>query len=1117
MFICAFFAVGCSGGGGGDSFVASPGGGVPAGGGAATGTGSVTFNFVRAQSPIVVPTSTVQLRFEFFTGLQGTGTILKRELRNYADTVTIENVPNTVRSTVVTAITADGFPIAEFTANVTVQTNGNVTVNATDGTLTPVTAVGIISSPQSIALGNSDSFPLNIQVEFSNGDIVPVDLSSGVVTFASSEPSVATVENGSIIAGLDGTTFITATLNAPGFAAIVLQIPVGVGDGVQPPPTVDSIEIITPAATSITLPRGTMQNVVVRANFSNGNQENITLAQGLTLTSNDQTVPQKITVQGQNVIVANDASVGLTARITANYLGREDFFDVQVTAAEPVSISVTPSTVSLPYGGFTSTLVVERTNTDGTVNMVSYLDPDLDFSPNSFTRFTLDESTGVITTNSTAAVPAAGQQTVTVSLAGVPSVDVIVEVGALTVSGLAITPNPLTGADALVPGEQVFFNVVATLSDNSTVNVSNLPGLELSTDQPDNVTVGLNDASVTASSPTPSGDPAEVIFTLLAAGTGGADFVSNPVLVEVLAEVINLAAGIRYDFAGNDIANFPTGGGGLNAVNLPRGYVGVIEVFATFNSGVERRLRPGEYEILLGPEGQFPGGEGIKLWQTDDDTPAAPDGDFYAPPDVDPQFTMGDDGGPPFEDLYFELRDVVAASEAMDPTGSSVSGPLFSGDQGVALTRRTFRAVVADWRRNAFAGGAGGGGASIAVDNRDFPGGTRRVIVRLSDFVLPDDTTPVDEQFEFTVTIVDPPGAEITSAGFVGANSADGRTPIQTVREFEVRASFDAVTLDSTNTPDGIDLGTRGPTVSQITNFKLAEANINLISNVGGAATFARSSPTDLGFVGLFSETSSVQNNIINVRAIPVGGDNVRPVLADDMGTPADFADDSYLYVNNVFGTYSGGTFEFNEFPNSGRDTDPTDGESDPGDAAIRVFEELDDSPVQFLSPILFSVDPPTVNATTPAQLEVGASQRFRTVVQWVSGGPYIDVSQDYPPVMFADTTNPAASARLADPAIDTGSALGNIIVTALTSMGDPVDDTDLDTQTGDTLLSSEIGAGSYAPTQALIVALDAAGFPIPAVGQFGLPGSAMNANDLRGNNSNASAVSAIQVVDPAP
>ena len=95
MFICALLAVGCSSGGGGDAFVASPGGGVPAGGagGAATGTGSVTFNFVKAQAPITVPVNTVQLRFEFFTGLEGTGTIVLNEVRPFANTVTIDNVP----------------------------------------------------------------------------------------------------------------------------------------------------------------------------------------------------------------------------------------------------------------------------------------------------------------------------------------------------------------------------------------------------------------------------------------------------------------------------------------------------------------------------------------------------------------------------------------------------------------------------------------------------------------------------------------------------------------------------------------------------------------------------------------------------------------------------------------------------------------------------------------------------------------------------------------------------------------------------------------------------------------------------------------------------------------
>ena len=90
---------------------------------------------------------------------------------------------NSVQSSKVTAITDDGFPIAEFTVNVSVPVGGNVTVDAASGTTVPVTVVSVNSSPQSIALGNADNFQIQITVTFSNGDVVPADLTSGVVTF----------------------------------------------------------------------------------------------------------------------------------------------------------------------------------------------------------------------------------------------------------------------------------------------------------------------------------------------------------------------------------------------------------------------------------------------------------------------------------------------------------------------------------------------------------------------------------------------------------------------------------------------------------------------------------------------------------------------------------------------------------------------------------------------------------------------------------------------------------------------------------------------------------------------------------------------------------------------
>ena len=1132
MFICAFLAVGCSGGGGGDSFVASPGGGVPAGGGAATGTGSVTFNFVRAQSPIVVPTSTVQLRFEFFTGLQGTGTILKRELRDYADTVTIENVPNTVRSTVVTAITADGFPIAEFAANVTVQTNGNVVVNATDGTLTPVTAVAIVSSPQSIALGNSDSFPLNIQVEFSNGDVVPVDLSSGVVTFVSSEPSVATVENGSIIAGLDGTAFITATLNAPGFSPVDLQIPVGVGDGVQPPPTITGIEIVTPAAANVQLAKGTMQNVVVRATFTDNSQRIITLAQGLTLTSNAP-APQKVLVQGQNVVVANDATPGLTARITAEFEGETDFFDVLVTPAEIVSISASPTTINLPYGGFTSTIVVTRTNTDGSTMQINpAVDMDLDFAPNTFTRFTLNEDTGVVTTNTTAANPPAGTETVTVSYPGVPNVTVSVQVGALTVTGLNITSTPdnppLTGDAALVPGEQVPFNVLAVLSDNSTVDVSNLAGLVLSSSDPNSVSVSPDEAVITAVSPTPPGTPAEITFSLLGADDNGNDFVSNPVLVAVEDEVIDFAQpdAINYFFGGINIVDFPINASpnpGTSAVNLPRGYVGVVEVEATFNSGVKRKLRASEYTLTLepGPPATLP--EAIQLWQTDANNPANPMGDFYNHPTTTAAYFNGVEDQPAagrFDDLYLFPRTVTASSEVPAQRGSTTSGSVYGGGAtGNVLTRQSFRAVVADWRRNAFQGGDAGTGSSVAVNNFSAPGGFNTVVVTLSPSIVEPGEAISNTERRFTVTCVDPLEVEIDAgrSGFIdhdGDGNTLAETPVNTLREYEVYANFGPVEAGDEFSPDGIELGANGPTTLAITGFKLAEANVSATSAIGNSPVFARTAPTELGFLGIYSESQTAANNILNVRAVPVGGDNFRSVFEGP-------DDDDYLYVSNTYGVTSDGfdlgTPAEQTIPTpDGRD--PVNPDSDPVDRPVRVVTPIEDSPIQFVIPQLFSVNPPTDTPSAAVELAVGSSQLFRTVLQITANGEYIDVSADYPPVLFVNAANPAAIGRL------DASVIGGLIVSAINSLGTDVEESDLDaaasgdTTLGDTVTALNGGDDTYNPTNALVVALDAAGFPIPATGMFGIGANPFDDRQQLQPTpmmTDGSSVSGLEVVDP--
>jgi hypothetical protein len=205
-----------------------------------------------------------------------------------------------------------------------------------------------------------------------------------------------------------------------------------------------------------------------------------------------------------------------------------------------------------------------------------------------------------------------------------------------------------------------------------------------------------------------------------------------------------------------------------------------------------------------------------------------------------------------------------------------------SGFAGRAVTRRTFRAVASDWRRGELFFGQADAGPSFAVNNANFTGGARRVVVRLDSSILAQGVNPEDEDFEFSVTIVDPPGCEIDTdsavTNFVNYKG-DGRIPVNAVRELEVRANFFETTADTANSPDdefGVDMGTRGPFVSEITGFKLAEANCMVISSRNGVADFARTAPTELGYLGIFSSDNTVGNNILNVRAIPIHGDHCR-------------------------------------------------------------------------------------------------------------------------------------------------------------------------------------------------------------------------------------------------
>lgn len=183
-------------------------------------------------------------------------------------------------------------------------------------------------------------------------DATTQDLSSAV-TWTSAAPHVATVSNaegsGGLLAGLaEGTSVVTAELTGVSGSTTVT-----VSNA-----TLASLEL-TPAALS--LPKGVGRAIVAIGHFSDGSTQEVTTV--ATWQSSDPAVVSVSTTSPDRGHV-RALAVG-TARVTAAIGEVTVGLDVTVTAAELVSLSVTPATGSLPKGT-TRQLTATGTYTDST-------------------------------------------------------------------------------------------------------------------------------------------------------------------------------------------------------------------------------------------------------------------------------------------------------------------------------------------------------------------------------------------------------------------------------------------------------------------------------------------------------------------------------------------------------------------------------------------------------------------------------------------------------------------------------------------------------------------------------------------------------------------------------
>lgn len=187
-----------------------------------TNGGPVTFNFVRAQSTIDVPADTVAIRFRFYSGANGTGVLLQEERRDFAPTITIDPVDGRTQSTVITALTADGFPVFEIQAALTPQSGEVTEFDAATGTAAIVTVDQFQVTPPSATIPEGGTQQFQASLLFSNGEVLPAN---NVVWSTTGQATVDT-NSGLVTATTSGLASVTATRDT-----LTDTVDIIVGDG----------------------------------------------------------------------------------------------------------------------------------------------------------------------------------------------------------------------------------------------------------------------------------------------------------------------------------------------------------------------------------------------------------------------------------------------------------------------------------------------------------------------------------------------------------------------------------------------------------------------------------------------------------------------------------------------------------------------------------------------------------------------------------------------------------------------------------------------------------------------------------------------------------------------
>jgi uncharacterized protein YjdB len=339
-----------------------------------------------------------------------TGTFTDGSTQNLTSQVSWGSATSAIAS-----INASGFAmtLAAGTTQIT-ATSGSVTGSATL-TVTPATLVTITVTPAMpmVHMGEAQQFVAT--GTFTDGSIQDI---TQMVSWSSSNAAVASISM------TTGSVGLATTLSEGTTTIIAAQGTVSGNTTLTVNPAVLLSITLTPS--SLTLPKGTSQQLVATGKYSDGTTQ--TLVAGITWSSSDAAVAT-VSASGLVTAVAATGSATVTVQdgtVTGSLI-------MQVSGANLVSIGVSPSTASIPLGT-TQQFTATGTYTD---NSTQDLTASLQWMSSNPSVATISMSSG---TNGLAQSLATGSTTVT-ALSGSISATATLSVTSAALVSIAIAPS----------------------------------------------------------------------------------------------------------------------------------------------------------------------------------------------------------------------------------------------------------------------------------------------------------------------------------------------------------------------------------------------------------------------------------------------------------------------------------------------------------------------------------------------------------------------------------------------------------------------------------------------------------------------------------------------------